>query len=127
MNKLAIAATAASFFLVSDLVINGQAVAQLPPLPPPPPGLPPFLGPPPGPPPPGMRPPAMPKGGPKGAAPAFAQSKNAQRSSNGLEVRTRMMQECMAMNKKSNTDPFGSAGGVEHMYQACMANKGQMP
>jgi hypothetical protein len=29
MNKLAIVATAASFFLVSGLVINGQAVAQL--------------------------------------------------------------------------------------------------
>ena len=35
------------------------------------------------------------------------------------------IQECMAMNKKDLHDPYGSTGGVEHHYAACMATKGQ--
>jgi hypothetical protein len=57
------------------------------------------------------------------AAPAFVQSANAQRSND--DARARAMQECMAMNKKDSHDPYGSTGGVEHHYQACMANRGQ--
>ena len=33
--------------------------------------------------------------------------------------------QCMEMNSKYNTDPYGRTGGVEHMYNACMANHGQ--
>ena len=59
-------------------------------------------------------------------APAFVQSANAQESDNGQSAtRARAIQECMAMNKRFNTDPYGSTGGVEHMYRACMANHGQ--
>jgi hypothetical protein len=35
-----------------------------------------------------------------------------------------MISECMEMNRKYNTDPFGRSGGKEHMYHACMANQG---
>jgi hypothetical protein len=35
-----------------------------------------------------------------------------------------MIRECMEMNRKNNTDPFGRTGGKEHMYHACMANHG---
>jgi hypothetical protein len=38
--------------------------------------------------------------------------------------RLRMIKECMDMNRKYNTDPFGRTGGKEHMYHACMANHG---
>jgi hypothetical protein len=38
--------------------------------------------------------------------------------------RLRMISECMEMNRKYNTDPFGRSGGKEHMYHACMANQG---
>jgi hypothetical protein len=38
--------------------------------------------------------------------------------------RLRMIRECMEMNRKYNTDPFGRTGGREHMYHACMANHG---
>jgi hypothetical protein len=40
------------------------------------------------------------------------------------EERLRMIRECMEMNRKHNTDPFGRTGGKEHMYHACMANHG---
>jgi hypothetical protein len=59
-------------------------------------------------------------------APAFVQSANAQRPGNGADAaRERAIQECMAMNKKDSHDPYGSTGGVEHHYAACMATKGQ--
>jgi hypothetical protein len=35
-----------------------------------------------------------------------------------------MISECMEMNRKYNTDPFGRSGGKEHMYHACMAKQG---
>ena len=38
--------------------------------------------------------------------------------------RLRMIRECMDMNRKYNTDPFGRTGGKEHMYHACMAKHG---
>ena len=38
--------------------------------------------------------------------------------------RLRMIRECMEMNRKYNTDPYGRTGGREHMYHACMANHG---
>ena len=58
------------------------------------------------------------------AAPTFVQSANAAPMTNERE---RAIQECMEMNKKNNTDPYGSTGSVQHMYRACMINKGQMP
>ena len=58
------------------------------------------------------------------AAPAFVQFANAQRFDTARE---RAIQDCMAMQKKYPTDPYSSYGGAEHMYHACMANKGQMP
>jgi hypothetical protein len=57
------------------------------------------------------------------AGPALVQPARAQQMT---DERAKAIQECMAMNKKNNTDPYSSTGGVEHMYQACMANKGQM-
>jgi hypothetical protein len=42
----------------------------------------------------------------------------------GDKERLRMIRECMEMNRKYNTDPFGRTGGREHMYHACMANHG---
>jgi hypothetical protein len=54
-------------------------------------------------------------------AQAFAQSTTTQRSRDGLDARARAIQECMALNKRNNTDPYGAAGGAEHMY------KGQRP
>jgi hypothetical protein len=57
----------------------------------------------------------------------LVQSANAQRPSNGLDARTRAIQQCMELNKKYNTDPHLPNGGVEHMYRSCMTNKGQMP
>jgi len=41
------------------------------------------------------------------------------------QERARIIHECMEMNSKYNTDPYGRTGGVEHMYNACMANHGQ--
>jgi hypothetical protein len=58
--------------------------------------------------------------------PAFAQSTTAQGLSDGLDARARAIQECMAIQKTHNHDLW-TTGGVEHMYQACMANKGQRP
>jgi hypothetical protein len=55
---------------------------------------------------------------------AFVQFANTQAMN---DERARAIQECMEMNKKHNTDPYSSTGGVQHMYRACMANKGQMP
>jgi hypothetical protein len=52
---------------------------------------------------------------------------NAQRPPAATDARMRAIHECMAMNKSHNTDPYSRTGGVEHMYSACMANKGQMP
>ena len=40
------------------------------------------------------------------------------------QERARIIHECMEMNSKYNTDPYGRTGGVEHMYHACMANHG---
>jgi hypothetical protein len=40
------------------------------------------------------------------------------------QERARIIRECMEMNSKYNTDPYGRTGGVEHMYHACMANHG---
>jgi hypothetical protein len=59
-------------------------------------------------------------------APAFAQSTTAQRSRDGLDARARAIEECMEIQKTHNHDLW-TTGGVEHMYQTCMANKGQMP
>ena len=61
------------------------------------------------------------------AAPTFGQSANAQRSGGRLNERARIIQKCMAMNKKYNNDPYDSKAGVQHMYNACMANHGQPP
>lgn len=41
------------------------------------------------------------------------------------QERARIIRECMEMNSKYNTDPYGRTGGVEHMYNACMAKHGQ--
>jgi hypothetical protein len=57
-------------------------------------------------------------------APAFAPSASAQRTQMDSS-RERAMQECMAMNRKENHDPYGSTGGVQHHYRACMMNHGQ--
>jgi hypothetical protein len=57
------------------------------------------------------------------AVPAFAQSAIAQRVDSDRE---QAIKDCMAMNKQHNTDPYSSTGGVEHMYGACMTNKGRM-
>lgn len=57
-------------------------------------------------------------------APAFVQPANAQRAQMDT-ARERAMQECMAMNRKENHDPYGSSGGVQHHYRACMMNRGQ--
>jgi hypothetical protein len=58
------------------------------------------------------------------AAPALVGSANAQRVT---DHREQAIQECMSMNKKNNTDPYSASGGVENMYRACMAVKGEMP
>ena len=58
------------------------------------------------------------------AAPTFVQSANAQRTQMDVS-RERAIQECMAMNRKENHDPYGSTGGVQHHYRACMMNYGQ--
>ncbi len=57
------------------------------------------------------------------AASAFVQAANAQRFD---PVRERAIRDCMTMQKQYPTDPYGY-GGAEHMYHACMTNKGQMP
>jgi hypothetical protein len=54
------------------------------------------------------------------ASPMFAPAATAQ-----TEERAAAIRECMAMNKRYNTDPYGAAGGVQHMYGACMANHGE--
>jgi hypothetical protein len=56
-------------------------------------------------------------------APAAAQPQRGSQSSD--QERARIIHECMEMNSKYNTDPYGRTGGVEHMYNACMANHGQ--
>jgi hypothetical protein len=55
------------------------------------------------------------------AGAAFVQSADAQLS----DARTRAIQECMALNKKENHDPYSATGGVQHHYRACMAERGQ--
>ena len=57
-------------------------------------------------------------------APDFVSSANAQRAQMDAS-RERALQECMAMNRKENHDPYGSTGGVQHHYRACMMNHGQ--
>jgi tripartite-type tricarboxylate transporter receptor subunit TctC len=60
-------------------------------------------------------------------ASAFMQAADAQQSRKPRPddpERLRMIRECMEMNRKYNTDPFGRTGGKEHMYHACMANHG---
>jgi hypothetical protein len=59
------------------------------------------------------------------AAPAFVPSANAQRMNGSESERARVMQECMAMNKRFNHDPYSATGGVQHHYRACMADHGQ--
>jgi len=54
--------------------------------------------------------------------PAAAQPPRGSQSSD--QERARIIRECMEMNSKYNTDPYGRTGGVEHMYHACMANHG---
>ena len=61
------------------------------------------------------------------AAGFIVQSANAQQSPDDLGARARAIHECMEMNRTHNTDPYGRTGGVQHMYQACMTNKGQRP
>ena len=56
-------------------------------------------------------------------APAAAQPLRGSQPSD--QERARIIHECMEMNSKYNTDPYGRTGGVEHMYNACMANHGQ--
>jgi hypothetical protein len=56
-------------------------------------------------------------------APAAAQPLRGSQPSD--QERARIIRECMDMNSKYNTDPYGRTGGVEHMYNACMANHGQ--
>jgi hypothetical protein len=61
------------------------------------------------------------------ASSVFIQAASAQqlhRSPPGDQDRARIIEECMEMNRKYNTDPYGRTGGVEHMYHACMANHG---
>jgi hypothetical protein len=61
------------------------------------------------------------------ASSVFIQAASAQqlhRSPPGDQDRARIIEECMEMNRKYNTDPYGRTGGVEHMYYACMANHG---
>jgi hypothetical protein len=59
------------------------------------------------------------------AGAAFVQSADAQRSNDRVDARTRAIQECMALNKKENHDPYSATGGVQHHYRACMAEHGQ--
>ena len=61
------------------------------------------------------------------SAPAFGQSAKAQRPGDRSNDRARIIQKCMAMNKNYNNDSFDSKAGVQHMYNACMANHGQPP
>ena len=56
-------------------------------------------------------------------APAAAQPLRGSQPSD--QERARIIRECVEMNSKYNTDPYGRTGGVEHMYNACMANHGQ--
>ena len=42
-------------------------------------------------------------------------------------ARERAIQECSAMNKRYNNDPYSASGGVQHMYSACMTNHGYPP
>ena len=61
------------------------------------------------------------------AASAFMQAADAQQFRKPRPddpERLRMIRECMEMNRKYNTDPFGRSGGKEHMYHACMDNHG---
>jgi hypothetical protein len=61
------------------------------------------------------------------ATSAFIQSASAQpprQSPHGDQDRARIIRECMEMNSKHNTDPYGKAGGREYMYHACMADHG---
>jgi hypothetical protein len=60
-------------------------------------------------------------------APTFGQYANAQRPDERSKERARIIQKCMAINKKYNNDPYLPNGGVEHMYRACMAAHSQMP
>jgi hypothetical protein len=59
------------------------------------------------------------------AASVLTQTATAQQAGHRTEDRPAVIHECMVMNKKYNTDPYGAAGGVQHMYGACMANHGQ--
>jgi hypothetical protein len=59
------------------------------------------------------------------AASMLTQTANAQQSDHRIEDRPAIIHECMVMNKRFNTDPYSAAGGVQHMYGACMANHGQ--
>jgi hypothetical protein len=61
------------------------------------------------------------------AAGFIVQSANAQQSPDDLGPRARAIHDCMEMNRTHNTDPYSPTGGVQHMYQACMTNKGQRP
>jgi hypothetical protein len=61
------------------------------------------------------------------AVPAFMHSANAQQSNGRSTARERAIHECMAMNKRYNNDPYSATGGVQHMYQACMADRGYPP
>jgi hypothetical protein len=60
------------------------------------------------------------------ATSAFIQSASAQppREPHGDQDRARIIHECMEMNSKHSTDPYGKTGGREYMYQACMADHG---
>jgi len=59
------------------------------------------------------------------AASLLTQTANAQQSDHRFEDRFAIIRECMVVNKRYNTDPYSAAGGVQHMYGACMANHGQ--
>jgi hypothetical protein len=58
------------------------------------------------------------------AAPAFVQPASAQRTQMD-GARERAIQECMAMNRTQNHDPYGGSGGAQHHYRACMMDRGQ--
>ena len=59
------------------------------------------------------------------AGPTFVLPADAQRSNNGLDARERAIQDCMALNRKENHDPYSATGGVQHHYRACMMERGE--
>ena len=61
------------------------------------------------------------------AAPAFGQSAKSHRPGDRSNERARIIQKCMAINKQYNNDLYDSKAGVQHTYNACMANHGQPP